>query len=145
MKCIKCGSKNQQGNFCSNCGTKLREKCPECGQMELIGRLVCETKLQKANKLRWNYVVKKTRQVWRVLLYASFILLIAILGIISIVLLTESTLEIILLCFFIIVFTLVKITKFQERIEKRAEKKFFELNPEYAKIIEKAKGGKNNE
>ncbi len=145
MKCIKCGSENQQGSFCSNCGTKLKEKCAECGQMELIGRVVCETKLQKAEKLRWDYIAKKTRQTWKLFLYSSLILLITILGLLSAVLLTKSILEVtevVLLYFLIIAFIFIKIIKFEYRSEERAKKKFFKLNPKYAEIIKKAEGGK---
>lgn len=30
MKCRKCRAKNQNGNFCTECGTKLKEVCGCC-------------------------------------------------------------------------------------------------------------------
>ena len=30
MECIKCRAKNQNGNFCTECGTKLKEVCGCC-------------------------------------------------------------------------------------------------------------------
>ena len=30
MKCRKCRAKNQIGNFCTECGTKLKEVCGCC-------------------------------------------------------------------------------------------------------------------
>ena len=55
MTCQKCNNGNQQGNFCCNCGNPLREKCPECGEMEIIGRPICESKLKKAKDKQYSY------------------------------------------------------------------------------------------
>jgi hypothetical protein len=30
MECKKCKSENQNGNFCTNCGTKLKKECSYC-------------------------------------------------------------------------------------------------------------------
>lgn len=30
MECKKCKSENQDGNFCTNCGTKLKKECSYC-------------------------------------------------------------------------------------------------------------------
>lgn len=48
MTCPKCNNQNEGGNFCSNCAEPLKEKCPECGNMEPIGINVCMMELKKA-------------------------------------------------------------------------------------------------
>ncbi len=58
MNCPKCKDEYQGDNFCSNCGAALREKCPECGEMEAIGRAVCETELEKMESAEFEYVNK---------------------------------------------------------------------------------------
>lgn len=144
MKCTKCESENQQGKFCSNCGTKLKEKCPECGQMELIGRLVCETKLQKIDDLKWDYIIKE-RKMWRFVLLSGLIGLIIIFGCISPIFLSASFLEasgIFLFCFCLSILIGHKCIKFQKQAEKIAEKEFWQKHPDYVEIIKKAKGGK---
>jgi hypothetical protein len=55
MTCPKCKN-NQFGNYCSECGEKLRERCAECGKMEFIDRKVCETKLAEAKKEKEGYI-----------------------------------------------------------------------------------------
>lgn len=55
MNCLKCKTDNQWGNFCSNCGAGLKEKCPECGRMERIGRKICETKIAEAIDLKKEF------------------------------------------------------------------------------------------
>ena len=63
MICPKCQAKNQGGNFCSNCGNPLREKCDECGKMEPIGRRVCETKLAEARRKVDEYISQAIKEV----------------------------------------------------------------------------------
>lgn len=48
MKCPRCGSENQNDNFCGHCANPLKEKCPECGELEPIGRGMC---LKRVNEL----------------------------------------------------------------------------------------------
>lgn len=55
-----CKHENEVGNFCSKCGERLRTKCLECGRMELIGRSVCESKLNEAKKALNEFVFSKT-------------------------------------------------------------------------------------
>ena len=55
MKCPKCNTREECGNFCSNCGTQLKEQCSECEKMEKIGRIVCETKSREAILAKNNY------------------------------------------------------------------------------------------
>ena len=52
MTCPKCKTENQNGNFCSECGEKLRERCAECGEMKPIGRPTCYKKIYEAQKKR---------------------------------------------------------------------------------------------
>lgn len=55
MTSEKCIHRWECGNFCSRCGTVLREKCPECGEMEGIGRPGCETAYNKIRKGLQDY------------------------------------------------------------------------------------------
>lgn len=52
---MKCNHQNEFGNFCSKCGVPLKEKCAECGEMETMGRRICNTKRLKANTKLTDY------------------------------------------------------------------------------------------
>ena len=56
MICPKCNKHDQYGNFCSNCGLALKEKCRECGKMEKINRVFCEKKVNEARERLNKYV-----------------------------------------------------------------------------------------
>ncbi|EKE21803.1 MAG: hypothetical protein ACD_7C00125G0006 [uncultured bacterium] len=59
----KCNHEKESGDLCAVCGATIRERCPECGEMELVTRKVCQTKLseaisnriQSAEKARENF------------------------------------------------------------------------------------------
>lgn len=55
MKCFVCHAKNKSGNFCDECGAKLKEACPKCGQLEPIGRPDCMSEV--------NDVMAKIRDI----------------------------------------------------------------------------------
>ena len=59
--CKECGTKDQYGNFCSNCRAQLKMKCPECGNMECIDRKVCCTRIKKICEEKSEYVKTNTR------------------------------------------------------------------------------------
>lgn len=54
-----CDHQNESGNFCSQCGVALRERCPECGEMEEIGRKACCTKVKEAKGKKCAYVQER--------------------------------------------------------------------------------------
>lgn len=56
MTCPKCKTENQNGNFCSECGEKLRGRCPECGEMEPINRIICFGRLKNALNVRYHFI-----------------------------------------------------------------------------------------
>lgn len=62
MICPRCKSE-QYGNFCGNCGTKMRERC-SCGKMEPIGRKVCFTKLWEAKKKVDDFAKNRLSHSW---------------------------------------------------------------------------------
>jgi hypothetical protein len=80
MTCLNCHKQGKNGKFCSNCGRRMMEKCFECGEMEWVGRKVCQTKLKEA-KLAHEEVIKKalivksskTRTCLALLLIVSYI------------------------------------------------------------------------
>ena len=55
------------GIYCADCGTVLKEKCPKCGQMERIGRKVCETDLKRAEdaKKEMDEFAKRRFFAWK--------------------------------------------------------------------------------
>lgn len=56
MECPACKTEYPVGNFCIDCGSRLQEKCPDCGKMEPVGREVCQTKLTSACKMHREYL-----------------------------------------------------------------------------------------
>jgi hypothetical protein len=55
MICPKCKTE-QSGNYCSDCGEKLRERCAECGKMGPIGQSACKTRLRVIKASRNRFV-----------------------------------------------------------------------------------------
>lgn len=58
----KCQHKGEKGNFCSNCGIKIKERCSECGEMEPIERSICLTKAANVKGELKKIIQKK---IWR--------------------------------------------------------------------------------
>ena len=40
VKCPKCGEE-EYGNFCRECGTQIKTKCPNCGQTVNVEEAYC--------------------------------------------------------------------------------------------------------
>ena len=152
MICPKCKSENQFGNFCSECGNQLKEKCPECGKMEPIGRKICKTRLGKAKKIQKKYLQKNVGE-WREQLGRTWgFLFIPTVAICLIVIKTGipfSTPFSLTWSWKIIMFTIVAIyilgfpilswsEKKQKQAEKNAQQEFLRENPKYAEILRKA-------
>lgn len=63
MICPECEKETYGPDFCGHCAAPVREKCGECGKMELIGKKFCATKIRsvenllKAHKISgiWKY------------------------------------------------------------------------------------------
>jgi len=151
MKCPKCKAENQWDNFCSNCGNQLKEKCPECGQMEEIGRNACETKVKEA---REALLVYKSREVgsWRIGM--QLLLGFGSAGVIAVIL--WYTLCVYLDCLTIkspigwklmlpidafliafIIWFLKPISNWQSKALNKAEKEFLRQNPAEAALLER--------
>ncbi|MEA1926055.1 MAG: zinc ribbon domain-containing protein [Patescibacteria group bacterium] len=158
MICPKCKSKNQFGNFCSECGNPLKEKCPECGKMEPIGRKICETKLEEARKAQKEYLKNKVRE-WRIIggviggiVGGSILGFLTVFGfwILANAKFAEHTLishhwqfwgGLILLGMFITLFVFPIISlglKKQRQAEQKAIQKFLQEHPDYAEILRQA-------
>lgn len=58
-----CNHQNESGNFCGQCGIALKEKCPECGEMEKIGRKVCLLVLKKIESEKSDFISNKTNEI----------------------------------------------------------------------------------
>ena len=59
--CSKCQKETAGPNFCGHCGTALWEKCPECGQMELIDRKFCNKEREKFWNVITSYSIHYTK------------------------------------------------------------------------------------
>lgn len=146
MTCPKCKSENQEGIFCSNCANPLKEKCPECGEMEEIGRPACE---KKVSEIKWEIYTIKTRTYnrysdWGIKLAALQIIPLPIaLGILEYD--PKSRVGGILLVMSILLFIvgLFGVSTAGCLIDglckKKRMKEFFRLHPDYAEILKKAK------
>ncbi|TSC53751.1 MAG: Uncharacterized protein LiPW39_83 [Parcubacteria group bacterium LiPW_39] len=154
MICPKCKAEDQWGNFCSNCGQKLKEKCPECGWMERIGRKVCTTKVKEVREKLQEYQ-NLTVGNWRIILsiLLTFTSTIA-LGVALIFTITaypgspianlitwEMMLPIDFSIFGFIVYMALKGSDWQWRVCDRAQENFFQLHPDYAELLKKTEEG----
>ncbi len=137
MTCPKCGSQGENENYCGNCGNKLKEKCSECGQMEAIGRPVCETKVANSKFKADEYSTSRFfESLFSIFLFTLFLalafsisavrfsqdkgLMVAAAGVWGL-----ASLE---------MFMFIPITY---RMDKR-KKNFFLLHPDYAEMIRQA-------
>lgn len=65
MKCRKCEKEIKDDSvYCSYCAEPQREKCQECGELELIGRKVCESKYKEATETLDSFLYEKVGK-WR--------------------------------------------------------------------------------
>ncbi|TSC94906.1 MAG: Uncharacterized protein Athens071425_195 [Parcubacteria group bacterium Athens0714_25] len=63
MICRNCNNPiDNDSLFCKHCGAMQKEKCPECGEMELIGHPVCETLLKKIRREKWKFISDHTEK-----------------------------------------------------------------------------------
>lgn len=64
MTCPKCNKEiPYDHNLCGYCGNLIREKCLDCGEMEIIGRVVCEKALTDAEEIKEEFVSGKIRKL----------------------------------------------------------------------------------
>ncbi len=160
IEIMKCIHPDESGNFCSQCGVALREKCPECGEMEKIGRHVCENVIRKIqeehrcfvsshvpvnNKLFISNISAVIALLFTATGFAFVMMITAILQgfaddvkYLAIGLLLFGTLGILLNRIYV---NMLK--KKKEDIEN-AEQEFFHLHPEYAEILKRAEEKKWN-
>lgn len=151
MTCPECNKEAQaEWLFCPFCQNPLKEKCPECGEMEQIGRAVCEKEVRKINIEKQQYIEKKVPDFFtRILLPGSALGTILYLGAIISgfiwgydgALTVTFWVGIGILVMSVPVWRVADITV-APRLEKRAEKEFFRLHPDYAEILKKAEGEK---
>ena len=149
MNCPKC-NRNVGGEwlFCAWCAEPLKEKCPECGKMEKIGRAVCETRLNEANDGLQNYI-KTVVGGWRLDAGIAGFILSSFLSLLIPWIDSQANFneEIIICLIFVCVFVgalaLIACRMWQIRTEIKAKAEFMEKFPGYADILKKAKEVKN--
>ncbi len=152
MTCPKCNKETRaEWVYCPFCQNPLKIKCSECGQMELICRLICETKLAEIKKELKNYKTKNVEK-WKFNIVAAIFFATIFISMTLFVFYIANHINskpiAQFLCLFILpvlsalalVTTLIKTFKWQEKEEEKAEQEFFKLHPEYAEIIKKAEG-----
>ena len=146
MTCPKCNKEAQvDWLFCPFCQNPLKEKCPECGEMEEIGRLVCEKKIKKiadelsvyTKKEEDKYFVLRHMLGWMVGLLLIIIIAAAFLASSPLTLITsliEATCMVVTfgLCFW-------KILSKDFKVYHNAKKEFYNIHPDYAEILKKPK------
>jgi len=154
MTCPKCKSENEEGNFCSNCANPLKKKCSECGEMEWIGRNVCETLVEEAQTKQAEYIKQGMPD-----LFERTAIPIVVLAAVMILFgsyvseyhkfawMTKTTAEIITVVGGLIGCVAIPAGLFAEaklgvRSEAKKRREFFQKFPEYAEILKKAKGDK---
>ncbi|EKE21802.1 MAG: hypothetical protein ACD_7C00125G0005 [uncultured bacterium] len=161
--CRKCGaelvcSHPSYDIFCASCGIALKEKCPECGEMELIGRKICQTKLSEAITAR-NRSKKETRG--KIDTQRFSIGLLAIIGFFIFILIgalfnhyyiiashTNAVLAVFVvtamaLSMSFLILDMIFWDKWKRKKLQEAEDKFLEENPVYAGIIRQAEEDKD--
>ena len=152
MTCPRCQTENQIGNFCSECGEKLRERCPECGGMELIGRKICESLISKATEKKYEHVWRRVdKYLW------LFVALTTMMPLLAPFLyeyyytkgfhLNPSNPGSMLIHVFVMVIAIFVVCviasiKYRNRRQERLLKNFSEKFPAEAEILRKAEGGK---
>jgi hypothetical protein len=119
-----------------------KEKCPECGEMEIIGRPVCETKLMEASAFLDNFIQEsigvKNGLIIFTTLFASFSLMILMILMIE-AFKNEVSALIIFICTIVFVISCgYKIENWEASARKKAERSFFFEHPEYTEILKKA-------
>jgi hypothetical protein len=164
MTCPKCKT-IQLGNFCGECGKKLKDLCPDgCGRMEQVDRPVCDTKLETVRKEMDSYCQQKICYIkWLLIFYFAMIVISGLLlvihaktqddwpgssGILDRVVfmpLSDDWKAILLVCGFVAVsFTIPMIPLWvinwlEGKKRKEAKREFLEINPDKAEILKKAK------
>lgn len=139
MTCRKCkNSIDDNSNFCKHCGTVQREKCDECGQMELINLVdnsICEERLYTDFR---NFYKKRSRVAEGLIISG---IIIAFVGISIPVILPNNTILILtFLLGIIIAITGVSIAPgHYTKTNDKLRQKFIIKYPAYVKIIRLAK------
>lgn len=151
MTCPKCNKEiPYDHNLCGYCGNPIREKCSECGEMEKIGRAVCETKVKDALDKKRGFKEESMGR-WSFWFPCLLILMATVIAFGSIAIADGLEFEFSTLAVFPIILGIAIILSLlivgplmiiNNKKEKETERLFQEKFPEYAEIIKKAEGDK---
>lgn len=146
MKCSKCNRENlDDSNFCRFCSEPLKKKCPECGEMELIGKNVCLTKVRNIKgqaeifakqKITFDKKMKLLCIAWGITLSLS-----ALSFFWAMIAKNPKWFWGSILVFLAVYSLVVPLNNWFFRQREKAKQEFFRLHPEYAEIIKKAEAG----
>ncbi len=131
MICSKCQKETAGPNFCGHCGTALWEKCPECGQMELIDRKFCNKEREKFWK-DWSEAgsEKRLKKFARIVFYYY-----AAAGTLFIFLLfNKYSINFIATCNLLAILLILFLFLGRYFVFKKEKKIFFEKYPHYEKF-----------
>jgi hypothetical protein len=154
MTCSKCNKIVNPDWLCCPFHTELvmlKEKCSECGEMEWIGRIVCENKVRKISDELESYTNEKLKKKCFVLRYPK-----------------ETGIILLLVCFFVtlfasshqnwvvslllsgclwIVFFLYMWWSFSKIWDTYSEikDKFYKIHPDYLDLVNKAAGAREKD
>lgn len=159
MTCLKCNKEVNPEWLCCPFHAEmvmLKKKCLECGEMERIGRLVCESKYKKANNEFINFMNNsRPKYVGYALIIAlcslalflvlAFLIAIASLFLENHILKKMPVILFILGSFSSIIIAMIGLLldaflgPYSKKYREPLEQEFFRLHPDYAEILEKAK------
>jgi len=139
MICPKCKSIDQLDRFCGHCGHQLKEPCPECGEWEPIGRVVCKMAVEKIER---KIIEAGIRASGKIFIYTIMLMcaVIPFLFVLSIHFFQQQDVvaRIYFATFLAIIAWDIISRSWERRIKKSEKEKLFREHPEYVEILKKA-------
>ncbi|MFA5994300.1 MAG: hypothetical protein WC823_05050 [Parcubacteria group bacterium] len=128
-----CIHQNELGNFCGQCGVVLKERCLECGEMEKIGRVMCETRLRLAEQERHIFMRRCDCYLPMILIIITTIGTLWVGWSLDTSYIWWSIIKVVL-----VIGICVLANNFLNRISEKQERKFLQQNPHLAEILKQA-------
>ncbi len=144
MKCPKCNKENlSDSNFCRFCSNPLKEKCSECGEMEKIGRPVCEKRIKEISD-EFKAYRKKMEDKYFILRHAVEIIAALLLVCFIATVIASRYLDLVAFLVFtgcswgLYFLYLWRLFSKSWEIYDKSRNEFYKLHPDYLDLIKKA-------